>query len=413
MFERLEAYGIKGKSGYFGHAGRPGHKGGSSPSGATKQPVVREVAVHPQIQFGEFSEEDVVRSLVSVVDALKDLPGAVKNAVLKVSPEETFLQRAKDKFKIAVKKLAEIHNLSVSDYIKAATENLKQLFAKQSVSIRVPDEYTLQSILRDGRFKSQHETQTTQGSFAPAMRRQAENHMFSYPEGLPEALRPIYGYIGPPYGQDTEIGSVGSYGEISLKLRDSVKERTTWTPTDSLYESANMEDNAWIASPVTNPSIYGTIVTDTYGSKSSRAMTDPLLATSLVGLKDYASSYVEAQIHGQLHVDDIEHVYFLNRNPSPEMRHALDSRGIKWTMVDERYDYTSGGRVTSFKLQPGQPAKSLNFYVKKTGKKFVIYDPYGNEFSGLAYPSKKMAEGRALELTSKWRRGEYPGYGRG
>jgi len=210
--------------------------------------------------------------------------------------------------------------------IKSKVDLATKKWAKNSNSfIRVKKD-VLSKILEDGRFKSQHETQTSGGSLAPQARKKAEGDMFSYPESLKPEKRPIYGYATQNkfgFSQDNEGNinknpAVDMYGKIRVKLKDSTRKRTTVTFGDSLGASS------YIPTPLENPTHESQPMGADWGV--DKAMSD-----------NPGTSYVELQVHDGVSIDDISHVYFPDRlwvNPDKweNLKKLLKEKGIKWTM---------------------------------------------------------------------------------
>jgi len=103
-----------------------------------------------------------------------------------------------------------------------------------AVRIRIPaDETVINSIIRDGRLKSQHESGESGGYFNPDTRESHETEMFGV-----EGSRPIYGYIaGKGMARLGDVDELANYGSIALELRPSALDRTTVVMGDSLNTS--------------------------------------------------------------------------------------------------------------------------------------------------------------------------------
>jgi hypothetical protein len=141
----------------------------------------------------------------------------------------------------------------------------------------------LNSILHDdGVFKSQHETGSSRGYFGPEKRERRETQMFSAAN-----TRPKYGYLSERDQRSKNARSLSFYGDIAVEFKDEVAKRTTFTVGDSLNEelAAMRVEDIPSASP------------------ERRAVT----ANSL-------GSYVEAQIHGTLTLNDVVRIYVTKRD---------------------------------------------------------------------------------------------------
>jgi hypothetical protein len=194
------------------------------------------------------------------------------------NPEIRFQQLEKFDAKQRARGLVPTFDTSeVADKFRGAVSD------KPSIRIRVSAE-VLDHVLTDGRFKTQHETGRSGGSFSPNLRDDHEERMFGAPK-----TRPVYGYTPA----QTDSGRVSYenqsiYGEISVVLKPEVAARTTLTLGDSLYTPKP-------PAPV--------IATDVHKVSDERLVA---AATNL----GYTAPYIEAQIHGGVTVDDIDHVIF-------------------------------------------------------------------------------------------------------
>ena len=206
--------------------------------------------------------------------------------------------------------------------IKAKVDLATKKWAEKSNSFIRVKKGVLNRILKDGRFKSQHETRTSGGAMKPSYRRKVESDMFSYPEGLQPEKRPIYGYATQNkfgFSQDNAGNinrhpAVDMYGKIRVKLKDSTRKRTTVTFGDSLGA------DSYIPTPLENP---------THASQ-------PMYSAYSIGkaLSDHPGvGYVELQVHDGVSLGDISRVYFPDgMEPSEETIKLLKEKGIRWTV---------------------------------------------------------------------------------
>lgn len=148
------------------------------------------------------------------------------------------------------------------------------------IRIRVGPE-VFDRILADGRFKTQHETQTSGGMFSPGTRDAHEARMFGA-----EQTRPIYGYVVPQRPEHVYHNGQGQYGEVAVVLKPEIRDRTTVTWGDSLDT---------IDPPAPVPA-----------NHVQTATNERLAAASTT--RGYRPSYIEAQIHDGVSVDDIDYI---------------------------------------------------------------------------------------------------------
>ena len=191
-------------------------------------------------------------------------------------------------------------------YIDEVEANLRNVLADARLSMRIQDSVLKNNVLEgDGRFKTQFETKTSNGTLNTRVRAAAEKNMFSYPESLTPSLRPVYGYLSPKGG---DISGPSHYGNIKLVMKEEVRARATFTFGDSLGLMPYAAP-----SPVADPKYW-----------SVRAWSKPL---NKVGLED-APSYPEVQYHGGLSIADIDHAIL--PYSIPRLEKSLTQRGIPY-----------------------------------------------------------------------------------
>lgn len=140
--------------------------------------------------------------------------------------------------------------------------------------------YTLNDILQDGRFKSRFEAASCASYDDLDMRAKVENVHYGYALNLPDAERPIYGYLCANENGNATHGHLilEEYGTAAIRLKDHVKSRTTFVIGDSLFGSV---------------------------------MPTPLRDEALPSDIDSIIPYVEAAYHGGVSISDIEEIVFL------------------------------------------------------------------------------------------------------
>lgn len=183
------------------------------------------------------------------------------------------------------------------------------------VSIRRSSNRTLWSILNEGRFKTTYET-NTRGDYYMTNRDDIEKKMFGCPKtGLDPKDRPVYGYVD----YNPEGGAESGYGAVQFVLKDSVKERTTFTMDDSLDAKAA-------------PFKKGEELNLKHLDPDARYQLEYGVDSALENL-----NYIEAQIHGGVSLDDVEKIIFhdngemLSRDINLE--NALNDKGIPFEVV--------------------------------------------------------------------------------
>lgn len=131
----------------------------------------------------------------------------------------------------------------VESSIKAALDKVLQ---KSDLRIQFKSKY-IDSLLEDGRFKTQFETGKSGGMLDTSVRANAENNGMGIPQDIDPTKRPIYGYVNAD--PEAFVHTAG-YGNLSFVLKDTVKQRTSLTVGDSLAPFIN-QDVA--ATPITAP----------------------------------------------------------------------------------------------------------------------------------------------------------------
>ena len=183
---------------------------------------------------------------------------------------------------------------------------------------------TLTKILKDGRFKSQFETESSGGTYSPRIRADYETKAFKYNENLNPKDRPIYGYASPtkegvyenPRDPKSTFDPVRMYGRIRIRLKDRARNRSTITFDDSLGSIDYL-----LPSPMNNASQKSLFLT-----KDISGMMDSLETQDVDN-----SRYAEIQVHGGVTTDDISKVFFpANFDITPELKEQLKEKGIKW-----------------------------------------------------------------------------------
>lgn len=194
--------------------------------------------------------------------------------------------------------------------------------------IRVQSD-VLPQIVEEGRWKSQFETGTSEGALDPGGRAAAETNMFGYPELLEPSERPIYGYLaGDPY-LDT---GVSQYGDLAIRLKPEVLERTTWSAGDSLGPGLRPGGGKWASF---RPVPFGESSELWRGATLQlEEIADGTIAT--VDELGAGAEYVEAQFHGGLSVGDIDAVLIPDVWTQSErelLEGYLDDAQIPWEVV--------------------------------------------------------------------------------
>jgi hypothetical protein len=189
------------------------------------------------------------------------------------------------------------HGITVDEAIQRLSDHVRELAQNSSTWIR--RQTRLQSILEDGRFKTQFETQTSSGLKNNAARARFERDAGGYPLDLDREDRMVYGYISDdPDGMLGHRMNVDQYGEIAFKLKRQVRQRATFTLGDSLGNHSVSWDRVDEGS---HYAIDHGFIRDFFTDGPRRKL-------NLKATGELDSRYWEAQYHWGLSVDDIEEV---------------------------------------------------------------------------------------------------------
>jgi hypothetical protein len=197
----------------------------------------------------------------------------------------------------------------------------KETLAGKPVAVRVTPA-ALSGILEGGRFKSQFETNRSNGLLDKGRRAEMERRWFGLAANTDPARRPIYGYVAVG-GVRSGDGALDQYGGIQVVLKDGVKSRTTATWGDSL----NIPD-------YTIPEPLDGMTWRSYALPTAGIGNGELKKLDRdVDSPDWREhNYVEAQIHGGVSVSDIAEVV-LDKAPGRALRDLLERSGVSWRVL--------------------------------------------------------------------------------
>jgi len=220
--------------------------------------------------------------------------------------------------------LAEHFGKTVEQFFDDTIQAWKRYLGKAKVTVRISPK-NLRQVLRDGRFKSQLETKSSSGLLNNKVRREAEAKLFGQIQYIDDAERAIYGYLD----SETTVGfrssaNTQSYGQIKVRMKDAVKERSTFANVDSLM-LPNSEFQS--VSPILDPS------PSSWWNRPGGIPGDITFSPEqLFAPEDIANPiYHEVQIHGGLFTDEIEEVLIPYKLGGIEsLIEALEAKGISW-----------------------------------------------------------------------------------
>lgn len=267
----------------------------------------------------------------------------------------------------AVEKYNVYHNfikmkpkVTPTEYVEECEKRLKKAIEDTDVCVRLPVA-SLNKVLEQGSYKSVFESQKSgAGGFAGGIwnrerylkiRRRAENQMFGISEAQ-ETDRPVYGYLAGKGSVNPNSEDLEQYGNVALVLKDSVRERTTFTQGDSL-DDVNMKgifghvlpngQKIWSGkgspSKVTDPKIQSLTYLEYWSGRDWLTNAElyeekPEEDNNAVPQKERKYGYWEAQVSSGFSVDEIASVAFIGKEPGSKTTKALDKLGIPWKVVE-------------------------------------------------------------------------------
>lgn len=272
-------------SGHHGHVGRPGKVGGSLPDKGGYA----------------YTEVSMARLLQRPADT---------NTAAKVR-EEGWSN---------IMQMAEWNDMSTDEYVEKTMENVKWHLEECDIAVRVPLS-KLDTILSEGHLKTWKESKESGGYLDSEYERaKMESQVLGVPLEAGVGERPIYGYFTrDKNGREANDTWLMQYGEVVLKLKPHIKDRSTFTDSDSLDYGVY---SRLYPSPVNHPSIFSlfgvTNQTDVlhYWAPDSSHNPDNTI-------------YWEAQIFGGVTLSDIDEI-ILPSAPTGSLKDLLDSSGVSW-----------------------------------------------------------------------------------
>lgn len=204
---------------------------------------------------------------------------------------------------------------------------------------------TLDHLVTDGRLKPLRELadegKSAKGSDYLASRTALEKLTMGYRDDTPSREWPIYGT-----GNSGEAAT--GYGEITVHLKDAVRDRTSVTMGDSLND---------MLSPVPmRDAMAGGLSDEKLAAASSPSSMHS--ASSLSGTQSHQMNpwltYMEAQIHGGVSMDDVDHIE-LPRHLG-DVATALQAKGIDARIAptqQEREEAELEARIAAIRAQAG------------------------------------------------------------
>ncbi len=190
----------------------------------------------------------------------------------------------------------------------------RKLVAENNVAIQFKSQH-IDSLLTDGRFKTQFETASSGGTLNTRIRAEAEERGLGIPQDVDPKQRPIYGFID--LGKQSRF-NVAQYGDLTFVAKPELHQRATVTADDSL---GNMQNGLVAGTPATNPGKAGwdRQVASLYEYAKSGDLTD----------LTYSFSYIEVQMQQGVTLADMRAVIDARGVLTGAQRQALKERGVE------------------------------------------------------------------------------------
>ncbi len=240
---------------------------------------------------------------------------------------QTMLDKAEAANENGITVMAKRSGMKPAEYKQALAEELTKFAAKNDIYHRTSN-YSLKRILESGRLKSQFEKGigSIGGLEDTDVRKLVENQIMSVGFDIDPTKRPIYGYMrNKPFGLGDD-DAVDMYGDIAIKMKPAVKERSTFTMGDSLSTSHWGNDVNHHVVPVNAPTHHNIFV--------HQGHSDNPLEVLRSGKIEKSWDYAEAQIHGGSDLSDFEHIYFPpDMAPDAETVLLLKQHNIPFTVL--------------------------------------------------------------------------------
>lgn len=196
---------------------------------------------------------------------------------------------------------------------QAVDQTFRKLVLENNIAIQFKSK-NIDSLLMDGRFKTQFETAESGGDFNPRLRAEAEVVGLGIPEEIDPKQRPIYGFVD--LGRMSRF-NVHQYGDLTFIAKPGIRDRSTVTADDSL---GNFRDGLVAGTPANNPGKAGW---DRQVSPLYRYSQNNDLEEITFGFP-----YLEVQMQGGVTLGDMQAVVDAKKVLTAEQREALEARGV-------------------------------------------------------------------------------------
>jgi phage gp29-like protein len=309
---------------------------------------------------------------VAVVVDVKDKSGVVAKAK-KTKPDP----KADIKLNQANldKHVAEIEKQAGGADITSLNKNIGDILNSEDtgVFVRVGSSHVLNQILGGG-FKNSVElgigasVPGLKGSYLDA-RKRVESEQLGYAVDHDPTKRPIYAYAGNANDLNSSSHKdVASFGEITVKLRNETKDRSSFTGADSFKSG--------VASSMKDPSVGSMIQSHKHGKKTGISNVQSQLdkigkAKNIDDLVKASTGdgnrYTEVQVHGGVKPSDIGEIHYKSNGEPP----IPDQRIRDWAKANDVNIYQNGKLYEHREVSPQRRAEIAKTVTKDDYEAYI------------------------------------------
>lgn len=269
-----------------------------------------------------------------------------------------------------------------SETAEAALANADVMRSTARVEVRMPTDAFLAMISTDGKYKTVHDGQESQGGRESLDKDRYLDNRTATEERLGlEGRNVVYGYLGNTTEIDTRTQALG-YGRVALILKPEVAERSAFTTGDSML--------------------------DLWRDRKPMAFDTAVVAKELNDIAKYTASnnkehYIEAQIFGGVSMEDVEQVSFTSKTSDTESlrtfietfrEHTVDV-GLVVRVPD------NGIRLSNIELAQEFPDIQFVFCVGvRDGVSQILHHPSITAHSSAKVNNQRYAD-RRMEASNK------------
>jgi hypothetical protein len=205
-------------------------------------------------------------------------------------PDPKRVAEAESKARKVIAIAARELGMSPADVERMALQQLQEWGQSKPITIHLSQD-AARGILETGRYKTGFETSPEH--FDELNRRMIEERGMGVPKNTPPERRPVYAIV-----QVAEYDG-GVWGDIELRLKDDVKQRSTVTLGDSL---AGFGTGAQVAMPLEAPGVAAL-------GGDAKMIAGAVAGEIRIGTFSAAEySYLEAQVHGGVTLNDVAEI---------------------------------------------------------------------------------------------------------